>query len=115
MPWKLIIQKSPDQSKDSYLEQSRILDKLINSIDMYKQGHCTFIRHQIIFGPPGSGKTFVMLKSPAYAICQGLNCVVTPLAAERSAALAGKHLNALIPFPVEKYPSAESLSKKSFV
>ena len=113
VPWKPIIQKSPDQSKDSYLEQSRILNKLINSIDMYKRGHCTFLRHQIIFGPPGSGKTFVMLKSLAYAICQGLNCVVTSLAAERSAALAGKHLNALIPFPVEKYPSAESLSKKA--
>ena len=113
VPWKPIIQKSPDQSKDSYLEQSRILNKLIISIDMYKRGHCTFIRHQIIFGPPGSGKTFVMLKSLAYAICQGLNCVVTSLAAERSAALAGKHLNALIPFPVENYPSAESLSKKA--
>ena len=115
VPWKPIIRKSSDQSKNSYLEQSRLLDKLINSIDKYKQGHCTFTRHQIIFRPPGSGKTFVMLKSLAYAICQGLNYVVTVLATERSAALAGKHLYALISFPVEKSPSAGSLSKKSFV
>ena len=39
--------------------------------------------------------------------------MVTSIAAERSAALAGKHLNALIPFPVEKCCSAESLSKKA--
>ena len=113
VPWKPLLQKSSDQSKNSFLEQRQVLDELINSIDMYKRGHCTFIRHQIVFGPPGSGKTFVMLKSLAYGLCQGLHCVVTSIAAERSAALAGKHLNALIPFPVEKCCSAESLSKKA--
>ena len=54
-----------------------------------------------------------MLKALAYAVCQGLHCVVTSLAAERSAALVGKHLNALIPFPVEKYASSESLSRRA--
>ena len=56
-------------------------------------------------------QNFVMLKSLAYALCQGLLCVVTSSAAERSAALAGKPLNALIPFPVERNASAESLAK----
>ena len=111
LPWKPVIHKSPDQCRNSYTEQKRVLDKLLSSIDIYKEGLCTFIRHQIVFGPPGSGKTFVVLKSLAYALCQGLNCVVTSLAAERSAALAGRHLNALIPFPVEKHASAESLSR----
>ena len=111
VPWKPKIQKSPDQCKNSYLEQCRTLDRLMLSIDKYKRRLCFFIRHQVVFGPPGSGKTFVMLKSLAYALCQGLHCVVTSLAAERSAALAGRHLNALIPFPVEKSSSAESLAK----
>ena len=113
VPWKPVIQKSPDQCRNSYIEQCKCLDKLLKSVDLYKKRSCTFIRHQIVFGPPGSGKTFVMLKALAYAVCQGLHCVVTSLAAERSAALAGKHLNALIPFPVEKYASSESLSRRA--
>ena len=54
-----------------------------------------------------------MFNSSTYAICKGLNCFVTSLAAERSAALAGKHLNALIPIPVESNASAEFLTKNA--
>ena len=54
-----------------------------------------------------------MLKSLIYAICNGLNCILTSFAAERSAALAGKHPNALIPIPVESNASAELLTKNA--
>ena len=86
-----IYEKNPDQCKNSYLEQCRTLDRLLLSIDTYRRRLCPFIRHEVVFGPPGSGETFVMLESLVYALCQGLHCVVTSLAAERSAALAEKH------------------------
>ena len=109
--WNPQIKRSADQSAESFGEQKKLLNKLVKCIEMYKSGNCCFIKHQIVIGPPGTGKTFVMLKALAFAICQGLVCIVTSLAAERAAALAGKHLNALIPFPVEKNASAESMSK----
>ena len=61
------------------------------------------MKHQTIVGPPGTGKMFVMLKTLTFAIHQGLVCIVTSLAADGSAPLAGKHLhlNALFPFPVK--------------
>ena len=95
----------------SYCEQTKILKHLVEIVDLYRGGTQNFVRHQIIAGAPGTGKTFIMLRALSYAICQGLNCMVTSLAAERSAALAGKHLNALIPFPVEKNGTVNSLSR----
>ena len=109
--WKPSMQISTDQSKESYLEQSRMLDRIMKTIDEYRDIKRSFTKNQIIVGPPGTGKTFVMLKLLAYALCKGLNCILTSLAAERSAALAGKHLNALIPFPVENNASADFLTK----
>ena len=80
-------------------ERVKLSERLVECIERYRRGR--FIKHQL-WVPRGTGKTFVMLKAFAFAICQGLVRIVTSLAAERSAALAGNHLNALIPFPVEK-------------
>ena len=109
--WKPDFGRHPSQTVKSYCEQTKILKHLVEIVDLYRGGTQNFVRHQIIAGAPGTGKTFIMLRALSYAICQGLNCMVTSLAAERSAALAGKHLNALIPFPVEKNGTVNSLSR----
>ena len=100
--WRPDIPKSPVQTVQSYMEHSELLDNLDKCVHLYKSGLQTFIKHQVIVGAPGTDKTFIMLRSVAYAICQELNYVVTSLAAKRPAALAGKHLNALIHLPVQK-------------
>ena len=109
--WKPDFSIHPSQTVKSYFEQSKILKHLVQIVDLYRGGTQNFVRLQIIAGAPGTGKTFIMLRTLSYAICQGFNCMVTSLAAERSAALGGKHLNALIPFPVEKNGTVNSLSR----
>ena len=109
--WKPDFGRHPSQTLKSYCEQSKIWKHLVEIVDLYREGTQNFVRHQIIAGAPGTGKTFIMLRALSYAICQGLNCVVTSLAAERSAALGGKRLNALNPFPVEKNGTVNSFSR----
>ena len=111
--WVPTIVKQQDQSIVSFNEQVLVLDKLIESVKFYKSGLYSFIRHQIIVGPPGTGKSYLMFNCIAYALCQGLNCMVTSLAAERSASVNGKHINALFPFPVEVSSTCESLARNA--
>ena len=109
--WIPKLDQQPNQSNKSYQEQSQVLRQLVQAIDFYKSGNYSFIRHHIIVGPPGTGKSYLLFNAVAYAICQGLHCMITSLAAERSASLNGKHINALIPFPVDAGSTCESLAR----
>ena len=111
--WSPAIQRQSHQSVCSYDEQQLVLTQLIESVDNFTSGNFSFIRHNIIVGPPGTGKSFLMFNTVAYALCKGLNCMITSLAAERSASVNGKHINALIPFPVEVSSTCDSLAKKA--
>ena len=109
--WTPTLVQQSTQSNDSFSEQRHVLSKVITAIDSYKSGNFCFIRHHVIVGPPGTGKSYLLFNSVAYAICQGLHCMITSLAAERSASLNGKHINALIPFPVDAGSTCESLAR----
>ena len=111
--WVPKIEKQNEQSCDSIKEQVEVLDEMLESVMSYKSGLCSFIRHQIVVGPPGTGKSYLLFNCIAYALCQGLNCMITSLAAERSASVNGKHINALIPFPVEVASTCESLARNA--
>ena len=109
--WFPQITQQPHQADDSFAEQVNVLNELTAAIKKYTCGSYSFLRHHIIVGPPGTGKSFLLFNAVAFALCQGLNCIITSLAAERSASLNGKHINALIPFPVDKSATCDLLAK----
>ena len=111
--WVPKIAKQQEQSSASFSEQVQVLDKMIESAKFYKSGLCSFIRHQIVVGPPGTGKSYLMFNCVSFDFCQGLTCMITSLAAEHSASVNGKHINALIPFPAEISSTCESLARNA--
>ena len=111
--WTPKITNQSHQSNESYQEQLNVLSQLVDAVKLFRSGVYSFIRHQVIVGPPGTGKSFLLFNCVAYALCQGLNSMITSLAAERSASLNGKHINALIPFPVEVASTCESLARNA--
>ena len=98
--WRPVLTKGCSQSDESFEEQTQYLTMCLQSVDNYVAGRATFIRHHLLTGPPGSGKTHIMTYVLAYAISRGLECCLTSLAAERASTFSGKHINGIFPFPV---------------
>ena len=87
------------QSAESLQEQSQILETLKNLIvESLFSGH-RFNRHQLILGPPGTGKTYVLTMALGYALSKGLFCLVTSLASRRSMHFGGEHIHKLFCLP----------------
>ena len=87
------------QSAESLQEQSLILETLKNLItDILFSGH-KFNKHQLILGPPGTGKTYVLTMALGFALSKGLFCLVTSLASRRSMHFGGEHIHKLFCLP----------------
>ena len=87
------------QSADSLHEQSLILETLKNLIvGSLFAGH-KFNKHQLILGPPGTGKTYVLTMALGFALSKGLFCLVTSLASRRSMHFGGEHIHKLFCLP----------------
>jgi hypothetical protein len=69
--WDPHIEPFENQAPDSIEEQQIVVAVCKNAIDRKKKGE-PFTRFPIIVGPPGTGKTFVMMRMVAYAIAQNL-------------------------------------------
>ena len=54
------------QTRTSYQKQVQTLHVVINEMKEFAHGSKTFIRHQLVFGRPGSRKTSVLLVALAY-------------------------------------------------
>ena len=91
--WKPSITQSPNQTALSFEMQADILDRLIDAIDCYSNNQ-TFHPHQVVIGPPGTGKTFLLLQAVLYAISKGFYCTLTSLPAERASLFGGLHIHA---------------------
>ena len=79
-------------------EQTNILETLKNLfIESFFAGQ-RFNRHQLILGPPGTGKTYVLI-TVGYALLKGLFCLVTSLASRRSMHFGGEHIHKLFCLP----------------
>ena len=87
------------QSAESVQEQSLILETLKNLIvESLFAGH-KFNKHQLILGPPGTGKTYVLTMALGFALSKGLFCLVTSLASRRSMHFGGEHIHKLFCLP----------------
>ena len=58
-----------------------------------------FRKHQLILGPPGAGKTYVLTMASGYALSKGLLCLVISLASRRSMHFGGEHIHKLFCLP----------------
>ena len=107
--WPPVIIPGQNQNSESLVHQQSILDAICDSMEQYRNSTTSFIKHQVILGPPGTGKSHVMIHCVVSAMTKGFSCIITSLAAERSAILGGRHINALFPFPVSDINSVSHL------
>ena len=57
----------------------------------------------IINGPPGAGKTLIMMVASLLALCKGLTVTPTALMAERASTLGGTYIHRLFCIPPNNY------------
>ena len=87
------------QSNESFQEQCEILTTLKTYINECLFVDQKFRKHQLILGPPGTGKTYVLTMALGYALSKGLFCLVTSLASRRSMHFGGEHIHKLFCLP----------------
>ena len=95
-----VIQQRPGQPDASFSQQKMVLNSFVTAIDKYILALASSIPHHFVLGRPGTGKSTVSLIALCYAMSKGLNCMITTLAAEKSASMGGLHFHRLIPAPV---------------
>ena len=111
--WSPQVSHKAGQTRTSYQKQVETLQVVINELNEFACGSNTFVRHQLVVGRPGSGKTSVLLVALAFALSKGLVCATTCLSGERAQSLGGDHLHYLACFPVLKHLNVNVLIEKS--
>ncbi|KAA0200761.1 hypothetical protein HAZT_HAZT011898 [Hyalella azteca] len=90
------------QSRNSIDEQKSALLKIITAINSYSRVEASFVKFPLLLGPPGAGKTYLLMLATMYALSKGLQTVTTAVTAERSQLLGGEHLHMMFCLPVSK-------------
>jgi hypothetical protein len=88
------------QSAASVAEQTALLQACHMAIDNLFQPTTTFIKSPLLVGPPGSGKTHILLIAQTYALSRGLNAQLVAMTSERARKLGGEHIHLLFGMPV---------------
>ncbi|XP_047738244.1 uncharacterized protein LOC125177549 [Hyalella azteca] len=96
------IERLPEQSRSSYAEQLLCLHALVDAIDRFDRVGPVFVPCPLIVGPPGAGKTHLLLTACVYALSKGLRTIITAATAERARSLGGEHLHLLFAMPTVK-------------
>ena len=94
-------------------EQTFVLQNLIHIIDSFVNSAASFFKYQFVVGMPGSGKTFVTIHSLFYALCKGLNVMITSLSSERAMQFSGMHIHDLFGLPVSQSLSVDEIVEKA--
>lgn len=81
------------------MEQTVTLNALVAVVDEYSNLGTAYVMSPLLIGPPGSGKTFLLLQICLYCISKGLKTTVTALTAERATVLGGEHVHLLFGYP----------------
>ena len=114
--WVPVVSFAEHQSAASVHEQNQLLNHIYNSIRL---SFLVFTdqrlaKNDLILGPPGSGKSYVSRVALAYALMNGLTCMITSLAARRSNQLGGEHIHRLFRIPC-KNASSYDLAEEALV
>ena len=103
-----------NQLNRSFAEQCEVLDKLFHSLLKYiSRDSDQIMKHQIVLGKPGSGKSHVCSIALLFAMNNGLNCYVTSLAARRSAQFCCDHIHRLFCMDTGEKNDAASAASNS--
>ena len=97
--WPAELLPNAFQSAESLQEQSQILETLKEHIVECLFVDHKFRKHQLILGPPGTGKTYVLTMAFGFALSKDLFCLVTSLASRRSMHFGGEHIHKLFCLP----------------
>ena len=94
-----------NQSEESYIEQKRALSLVIKIIDKYRattgNDSKTYTKNVIIYGAPGTGKSFIGQMLVLYCLAKGMNVMSTSLLGVRANALGGIHIHKLFMIPTD--------------
>ena len=96
-----LYQASQIQSLESAHEQHNAYTVCKNSIDSYMDPTNMSANFPLLLGPPGVGKTHVMLNATVYCLSKQLRTAVTAVTAERARLLGGEHIHTLFSLAVE--------------
>jgi len=100
VPFVPRLEPIPNQSAESFQEQRKALTICRNAIESYMDVHTKYVRSIILEGPPGSGKTYLMMLIAAYAITKNIKFCIMSLTAQRSRMLGSVHMHHLFCMPV---------------
>ena len=89
-----------DQTRGSFAEQTLALAACTSALDNHASVQSSFVKFPLIVGPPGAGKTHILMVASMYSLSLGLKTIITSVTAERSRTLGGEHIHLLFSFPV---------------
>ena len=113
--WAAELVPNSFQSAESLQEQSFTLEELKTLV-----AECIFVdhkfrHHQLILGPPGTGKTYVLTMASGYALSKGLFCLVTSLASRRAMQFGGENIHKLFCLPPSSTESPIKMAAQALV
>ena len=111
--WEPEVPLMQGQLVESFIEQQGVLRKIIGSI-IEKFSSSRAVRHQIILGRPGTGKTHLSGVVLSHALCNGLLSYITSLPSRRAVQLYGEHIHRLFRISTKNL-NAESLANEALV
>jgi predicted GIY-YIG superfamily endonuclease len=100
VPYAARIHQVQGQSAASLTEQTNTLQDCVQAINQLFAVHTTFCKWPLLVGPPGSGKTHILLIALTYALSRGLNGQLIAMTSERARRLGGEHIHLLFGLPV---------------
>jgi len=91
-----------DQSEASFNEQTDALNYATNAIYELLNPEGGHVNSIVFIGPPGAGKTHLLLNTLLLAIAKDIRVCLTSLTSQRSRSLGGIHLHNIFKIPIDR-------------
>ena len=95
------VQRIVGMTEQCFQEKSRALRICMDTLQNLTEPLTMLIRSPILVGAPGSGKTYLLLQSYAFAVSLGLRTCLMSFTAQRSTQIGGVHLHRVFKLPVK--------------